>query len=81
MRGTEMTATKIKAEALEILTAPGGPCDPFAESVKRPDVVLQIIKETFDTFVSQNPQPSGQSPEELVDAFLHHIAERKKATS
>jgi len=77
----KMTATNTKAGALKILTAPGGPCDPFAESVKKPDMMLQFIKESLDTFVAQNPQPSGQSPEELADAFLHHMAERKKATS
>jgi hypothetical protein len=74
-----MSATKVRAEALEILTAPGGPCDPYAPSVKLPDMVLQIVKETLDDFVGKNPQPSGQSPEELADAFLHHLAERKKA--
>jgi hypothetical protein len=74
-----MSATKVRAEALEILTAPGGPCDPFAGSVKDPDMMLQIIKETFDIFVGQNPQSSGQTPEELVDAFLHHLDERKRA--
>jgi hypothetical protein len=42
-------------------------------------MLLQIIKESLDIFVGQNPQPSGQSPEELADAFLHHMAERKKA--
>jgi hypothetical protein len=75
-----MTATKAKAEALKILTAPGAPCDPFAEGVENSDMVLQIIRESLDAFVSQNPQPSGQSPEELADAFLHHMTERKKAT-
>jgi hypothetical protein len=65
---------------LEILTVPGGPCDPFAGSVKNPDMLLQIIKETLDSFVDQNPQPSGQSPDELAEAFLQHMAERRKAT-
>jgi hypothetical protein len=74
-----MSATKVKAEALEILTAPGGPCDPFARGVKEPEMMVQIIRESLDHFCGQNPQPSGQSPEELVDAFLHHLDERKKA--
>ena len=67
-------------EALEILTAPGRPCDPFAGSANDPDLLVQIIKESLDVFVSQNPQPSGRSPEELADAFLLHMAERRKAT-
>jgi hypothetical protein len=75
-----MSATKIKAEALKILTGPGGPCDIFAENVKMPDMLLQIIKETLDDFVSQNPQPPGTLPEDLADAFLRHVAERKKAS-
>jgi hypothetical protein len=49
--------------------------------VKNPDMLLQIIKETLDSFVDQNPQPSGQSPDELAEVFLQHIAKRKKATS
>jgi len=69
---------KIKAEALEILTAPGGPCDPFAGSATNPDMLVQIIKESLDIFVSQNPQPSGRSPEELADAFLHQMAGQKR---
>jgi hypothetical protein len=69
--------TTIKAKALAILTAPGGPCDPFSGSVN-PDLVAQIIKQSLDIFVSQNPQPSGQSADELADAFLHHMAELKK---
>jgi hypothetical protein len=68
-----LTTTNTKAEALKILTAPGGPCDPFAEKAKNPDMMLQIIKEALDNFVGQNPQPSGRSPEELADAFLHHM--------
>jgi hypothetical protein len=80
MADNEMSATRIKAEALAILTAPGGPCDPFDASVKNPDMLAQMIKEFLDIFVSQNPQPSGRSPEELADAFLHHMAERKWAT-
>jgi len=64
----------------EILTAPGRPCDPFAGSANDPDLLVQIIKESLDVFVSQNPQPSGRSPEELADAFLLHMAERRKAT-
>jgi hypothetical protein len=76
----KMSATRIKAEALELLTAPGGPCDPFAGSANDPDLLVQIIKESLDVFVSQNPQPSGRSPEELADAFLLHMAERRNAT-
>jgi hypothetical protein len=59
---------------------PRGPCDPFAGSVKNPDMMQQIIKESLDSFVGQNPQPPGQPPEELAEAFLHHIDERRKAT-
>jgi len=67
------SATKIKAEAFAILTAPGGPCDPFFESVKDSDMMADMIKQSLDIFVSKNPQPSGQSPDELADAFLHHM--------
>jgi hypothetical protein len=68
-----MADRKTKAEALAILTAPGGPCD-----VKNPDLMAGIIKESLDIFVSQNPQPSDQSPDELAEAFLHHMEERNK---
>jgi hypothetical protein len=71
-----MTATKIKAEALRILTAPGGPCDPFAEDVKDPDLMLQIIKESLDVFVDQNPGHQ-HNPEKLAEAFLLHMDEIK----
>ena len=80
MADKSMSTTKTKAEALRILTAAGERNDPFAEGVKNPDLWLQIVKESLDIFVSQNPQPSGRSPEELADAFLHHMAERKWAT-
>jgi hypothetical protein len=73
MAGQRKSATNIKAEAVAILTAPGGPCD-----VKNPDLMAGIIKESLDIFVSQNPQPSDQSPDELAEAFLHHMEERSK---
>jgi hypothetical protein len=56
-----MTATKIKAEALRILTAAGERNDPFAEGVENPDLWLQIVKQALDIFVAQNTQPAGQS--------------------
>ena len=74
-----MTTTKTKAEAIKILTAPDGPCDPFAEGVKDPDLFRQIVKESMDNFVRQNPLPSTQSPEQLAEAFMDHMAQRKKA--
>lgn len=74
-----VSANKIKSDALEILTGLGGQCDPYAPSVKDPEMMLQIIKESLDAFVAQNPQPQGQSAEELADAFLHHMATLKKA--
>jgi hypothetical protein len=73
--------TRIKAEALAILTAPGGPCDPFSGSVKNPDMMARIIEQSLDIFVSQNPQLSGQSADELADAFLHFMEERQKLPS
>jgi hypothetical protein len=76
-----MNRAKVKAEALEILIAPGGRFDPIAEGTKDPDLLRQIIKQSLDIFVSQNTQPTAQSPEELVAAFLQHIREYKKATS
>jgi hypothetical protein len=73
-----MTATKIKAEALRILTAAGERNDPFAEGVKNPDLWLQIVKQALDIFVAQNTQPAGQSPEELAEAFLRHMDEFRR---
>ena len=73
-----MTATKIKAEALRILTAAGERNDPFAEGVKNPDLWRQIVKQALDIFVAQNTQPAGQSPEELAEAFLRHMDEFKR---
>jgi hypothetical protein len=76
-----MSRAKIKAEALEILIAPGGRFDSIAEGTKNPDVLRQIIQESLDIFVSQDPQPTAQSPEELVEAFLQHTRQYKKTTS
>jgi hypothetical protein len=69
-------SAKLKAKALQILTAPDAPCDPFAEGVKQPELVLQIVKESLDGFVRENPQPPGQSPDDLADVFLRHMTER-----
>jgi queuine/archaeosine tRNA-ribosyltransferase len=73
-----VSATGIKAETLKILTEPGGPCDIYVEGVKDPEMLLQIIKQGIDIFVGQNPHLSARSPEELAEAFLHHMAERKR---
>jgi hypothetical protein len=72
-----MTTTKATADALRILTAPGGPCDPFVENVKDPDMMLEIIRESLEFFVRQNPS-HGHGPEQLAEAFLHHVDELKR---
>jgi hypothetical protein len=41
-------------------------------------MLLQIIKQGIDIFVGQNPHLSARSPKELAEAFLHHMAERKR---
>jgi hypothetical protein len=78
MADKPMSTTKTKAEALRILTAAGERNDPFAEGVENPDWWLQIVKESLDIFVAQNTQPARQSPEELAEAFLHHMDEFKR---
>jgi hypothetical protein len=55
----KMSATRIRAEALEILTAPGGPCDPFAGSANDPDLLVQIIKESLAFLSVKIPSRRG----------------------
>src|ERR1700738_4235165 len=55
----KMSATRIRAEALEILTAPGRPCDPFAGSANDPDLLVQIIKESLAFLSVKIPSRRG----------------------
>jgi hypothetical protein len=71
-----MSATGVKAEALKILTEPGGPCDIYVEGVKDPEMLLQIIKQGID--IRPKSAPVGAVPGGTGEAFLHHMAERKR---
>jgi hypothetical protein len=50
-----------------------------AEGVKKPEMMLQIMRENINFFVRQNPQPPAQSPEELAEAFVQYMAHWEKA--
>ncbi len=62
-------AKKTVAEALKILTAPGGPCDPYIATVKDPEFARELVKKTLENLVDENPE-LRRSPEKLVEAFL-----------
>ena len=62
------------AEALEILTAPGGPCDPYIDGIRSPELLKWIIQKSLQQFAADNLSLCRQSdPEELVEAFLDHL--------
>src|SRR5258708_1693366 len=65
-------------ERIRFLAAPDGRCVPLAEGVKHPDMFGQIVKESMDNFVRQNPRPSPQPREQRPEAFMDHLAQQKR---
>jgi hypothetical protein len=61
-------------EALEILTRPGGPCDPYIDDIGSPELMKWFITEALTKFAADNMDLCRRSdPEELVESFLNHL--------
>ena len=66
------------AEAIAILTAPGGELDPFDDGVKLPEIKHQIVAGSVQMFVRDNPRLPSDG-EKIAAEFLKFLEERQAA--